>query len=486
MSKTTLLYKDIAVGAENDAAVTSGSAIAFSNLAALPHGAGLPEPLVTLEPDRWALDGRFVLRTGQRPAFWSSALSDSWGRFSTPPVITISFDRQYSSLGLSLTFEPETDERCLQVNIKWYQGAALKADADFFPDSAVYYCEQRVESYDKIVITLQRTGLPQRRARLDRVMFGIERTFDMSELRSAAIVAQVDLISAQLATSTLKWTLDSRQNVDFMFQLKQPIEVRCDDSLLGVFYIDGFSRTAQSVYTLDCYDAVGVLGESPFAGGAYSGKSAKALASEIVGDDFAVDFGGVQDMQLTGVLLPASRREALQQVLFAWGVCAATDGAQGLRIFTPGTAATNIGPERTYTGASVDTAAVVTEVRVTAHTYTQDASGGVDIGGVKYRDTAQVFTVKNPDVTASDKQNVVEITGATLVSPAIGQAVAQRVYEHYQRRGTVKAKIVWQGERLGQRVTLPSAWSGGHTGNLTRLDFRLSNTVAAAAEAVGN
>ncbi len=486
MSKTTLLYKDIAVGAENDATVTSGSAIAFSDLAALPHGTALTEPIVTTEPNRWALDGRFVLRGSQRPAFWSSALSGDNGFFGTPPVITISFDRQYSSLGVSLTFEPETGEYCSQVNIKWYQGTTLKADVDFVPDSPSYYCEQRVESYDKIIITLQRTSRPQRRARLEWVQFGVERTFDMSELRNAAVVAQVDLISAQLAASTLRWTLDSRQNVDYMFQLKQPIEVRCDDALLGVFYIDGFSRTAQSVYTLDCYDAVGVLGESPFAGGVYSGKSAKALTAEIVGADFAVDFGSVQDAQLTGILLPASRREALQQVLFAWGVCAATDGCAGLRIFTPGTAAANIGPERTYTGASLDTAAVVTEVRVTAHTYTQDSSGSVDIGGVKYRDTEQVFTVKNPDVTASDKQNVVEITGATLVSPSIGQAVAQRVYGHYQKRGTARAKIVWQGERLGQRVTLPSPWGTGHTGNLTRLDFRLSNTVAAAAEAVGN
>ena len=133
----------------------------------------------------------------------------------------------------------------------------------------------------------------------------------------------------------------------------------------------------------------------------------------------------------------------------------------------------------------METSAVVTEVRVIAHTYTQDSNGGVEIGGVKYSDTETVYTVTNPDVTATDKQNVIEVTGATLVSPGIGQATAQRVYDYYQKRNTNKAKVVWAGELLGDYVSLPNAWGSANSGHIEKMEIKLSNTVAADCETVG-
>ena len=92
--------------------------------------------------------------------------------------------------------------------------------------------------------------------------------------------------------------------------------------------------------------------------------------------------------------------------------------------------------------------------------------------------------MENPDVTSNTKTNVVEITGATLVSAANGQAVAQRVYNYYAKRDAARAKIVWRGEKLGDAVTLPNPWGGTNTGNIVRMDLTLSNTVAADCEVV--
>ena len=92
---------------------------------------------------------------------------------------------------------------------------------------------------------------------------------------------------------------------------------------------------------------------------------------------------GVEDVTLKGLLLPQTRREAIQQVLFSWGVCLATDGGSALRVFQQDSTAAEIIPkDRTFTGAAVDTAAVVTKVSVTAHTYTVDSGGSVQVGGV--------------------------------------------------------------------------------------------------------
>ena len=79
-----------------------------------------------------------------------------------------------------------------------------------------------------------------------------------------------------------------------------------------------------------------------------------------------------------------------------------------------------ISQNRVYLGATAETAAIVTEVRVTAHSYTASEDGGVEINEQRYADTKTVYTVQNPDVTATDKKNVVTVEGATLISPDIG------------------------------------------------------------------
>ena len=88
-------------------------------------------------------------------------------------------------------------------------------------------------------------------------------------------------------------------------------------------------------------------------------------------------------------------------------------------------------------------------------------------------------------MTATDKQNIIEVTNATLVSEGIGQTTAQRVYDYYQKRNTNKAKIVWNRERLGDYVCLPNAWGSTNEGHIEKMSITLSNTVAATCEALG-
>lgn len=486
MSKTTILYKDIGPGAAEDASVSTTEATGFSVPSKLAQGIE-PDPTITFELNHWGLNGTYMSVDSEDIAFWSAEPSGVDCLFQSPPVITITFDQQYSSVGITLVFDSASGDYCKAVNIKWYQGSTLKENVDFTPDAATYFCHKQVTSYDKVVITLNNTNLPGLRAKLEHIIFGVYRYFDMSELRSASIVNEMSLLSTELPISTMKWTLDSNDDVDFMFQLKQPVEVQNDNKLIGVYYIDDYSRSAATVYDIECYDALGVLDETPFSGGAYlSGKSAKALLEEILDGDFTVEYDdNVTDTTLMGVLQASSKREAIQQVIFAWGVCASTDGMESIRIFHLPDEAVSIVGDRTYTGVTVSTSAIVTRVSVTAHTFAQDANGDVEVGGNRYSDTKTVYSVSNPNVTASDKQNVIEITEATLVSTSIGQAVAQRVYDYYLKRDTSKAKIVWQGERLGDLLTLPNSWGGTNTGNVAKMEIKLSNTVAASCEAIG-
>lgn len=361
---------------------------------------------------------------------------------------------------------------------------ALLSERDFEPDSDFYFCENLVESYNKIVVTINKTALPYRRARINRIVFGRERKFGMTELRSVGITNEMDLSSIELPVSVMDWGLESKEPVVFMFQFKQPVECLQDDRLIGVYYVDDHKRLSSGRYTINCVDALGILEESPFPGGVYADKSAKTILEEIADGDFQFLFE-VDDVSLTGAILSTTKREAIQQVLFAAGWCLSTDGRYDLRVFEPTEAPYSIGMDRTFPGVSVETSAIVTAVTVVSHAYTQDSSGSVEINGVKYSDTQTEHTVVNTDVTVNTKKNIKTVRGATLVSPDIGQAVAQRLYDYYSRRNALSAKFVWQGERLGDCVTQPIPWGTEETGHIVRMDIRLSNTVVADGRSLG-
>lgn len=485
MSKTNVIYKDVAPGADKDAVMSAVGADSRSDIGLLSTGVA-PQPTISLEWNYWVLNGTRRPQETQPRAFWSVSKSDKNGRFSVYPVITVDFGKQYSSTGISFAFDRAAGEWCSRINVSWYQGEEQKASKEFYPDAVDYFCEQTVTSYDRIVITVKETSVPLRYAKIEHIIFGVYRRFGMAELRKASVVNEMDGISETLPISTFKWTLDSKKNTDFLFQLKQPVEIRNDDNLLGVYYIDKHDRKTARIYDIECYDAIGVLDESVFPGGVYTNKSAKELLLEIVGTDFDVEFAAdVVDADLTGVLLEGTKRSAAQQVLFAWGVCAATDGGAVLRVFNLDDTLTEIGKDRTFVGVSVATDSIVTEVQLTAHTYTETDNGGIEINGKKYSDTKTIYTVKNPDVTANDKQNVKSFRDATLVSPSNAQALAQHIYSWYQRRNTAKASVVWEGERLGEFVGLPNTWGSASTGNVTKMEIKLSNTVVAKCEAQG-
>lgn len=479
MSKTEIIYRDIAPGADENAKVTSSSADSHSNLASLPFEGETFFPAI-LEQNIWLLNGKAVTVTNQRPAYWSDRLSDDEGWFDNPPSVTISFTERFSSLGLTLTFDEVLQEWCSVINIKWYQGGTILEDVDFYPDGPSFFCVQAVVAYDKIVITFKRTSLPNRRARMSAIIFGSFRRFGMKDMRSATLTNEMSPISSEVPISTFNLSLDSNDELGYMFQLKQPLEVYNDNKQLGTYYIEEHTRLSRNLYNLTCHDAFGVLDESPYTGGVFNNKSARTLFNEIVDGDYKVIYS-IADTNLTGIIEPCTRREALQQVLFAWGAAAATDGGSEIKVFSLDNTPEDIDPNHIYIGASVDTSAIVTKVEVTAHTYKADSNGAITIGNTKYSDTETVYTVTNPLATANDKQRVIKATG-TLISPAIGQKTAQRVYDYYQRRNVAKAKIVWKGELLGNCITLPLQWGGTTTGNIKKMEFTISNTVAAQLE----
>lgn len=483
-----IIYQDIATGADEDAAVTAPGAAEFSDPDLLPFGAE-QVPIATLEPFSWLLDGTREVLDEQSLPFWSTAQSDINGVLETPPEITFDFDEHYTAPGLFLTFAPEVGEYCRSVTASWYRGITLLATAEFEPDAPEYFCAKTVESFDKVVLRLNATNYPYRYAKLRNVAFGVSRQFLRDELRDVRVVEEVSIISSEVAVNTLDFTLDSKSDVEYMFQFKQPVSAFNGDSLIGTFYISDSTHRAPGLYNVSCIDAIGVLDEDPFPGGLYTEYPAADLLEDIIGGHFELDLdAALANIPVSGYIPACTRREALQQVSFVIRAVADTSGTDKIRVYRDReTMPSRISEGRIYSGGTVNTSAIVTAVRVTAHAYSTSGDGTdtVEINGVTYYHTTSVITINNPNVTANDKQNVVEVKDATLVNAMNAPAIAQHLYDYYTKRQTQRVRIVMDGEKPGDHVAAPTPWDTVVDGYITSMSIVLSGIAAADCEIVG-
>lgn len=489
-----VVYKDIAVGAEDDCIPSTSEPQPFSDIEQLPHGTD-PGSIVTLEPNGWALDGKRRFLTGQRPAFWSVQLSGPDGKFATPPSMSFELGDLYSSVGITFYFDMSTGDYCSDLTIKWYRGAELLAEKKFHPDRPNFFCYKRVEFYNRVEIQFNGTHVPGRYIKVNHFIFGCVREFLRDELRSVKIVERVNLISSDLSINTMDVKIDSRSEIEFMFQNFQPMYAYDDDTLIGVFYIDGSTRYGPMLYDVSCQDAIGVLDLETVPSSVYTDKNAMELAAEIINGKFKLEYDPeLSNETVTGYIPDGTKRSALHHIAFALRAVVDTSGTESVRFFRPPLeAGPNIPYSRAYVNGSVDLGATVTAVKIMSHSYStaEPAEGerksSVTTGdGVTYYDTQEMYEIKNPYITPSIIPNEVEIKNATLVNPSNVAEIAQNAYNYYQRRSKHNVKIIVNKERPGDFISTPTLWESQVSGNITSMRITLSGIAAADCEVIGS
>lgn len=485
-----IVYKDIAVGAEDDAITSASEHQPFSAPAQLPRGAQ-GGSIVTLEPNGWALDGTRRLLTDQRPGFWSVQMSGEDGAFETPPFISVALGQLYTSVGITIEFDGTTGDYCSDITLRWYNEGRIVAEQDFKPNRPNYFCYRIVEYYDRVDIQFNATHVPGRYVKVNHIIFGCVREFHRDELRSVKIIERVNLISSDVPVNTMDVTIDSRSDIAFLFQNFQPMFAYDDDTLIGIFYIDGSTRHGPMLYDVSCQDAIGVLDLETVPAAIYNGKNAMELAAEILNGKFELEYDPeLAGETVTGYIPDGTRRNALHHIAFALRAVVDTSSVDGVRFFRPPMESPEEIPiDRTYVNGSVDLGATVTSVRVTSHSYSTSGGDGkntVTVGGVTYYDTQEVYVIDNQNITPSTLPNVVEIKSATLVNPSNVEEITQNAYNYYARRSKHNVKLIMDGERPGDFLETPTLWDSRVSGNITSMRITLSGMAAADCEIVGS
>lgn len=530
--KLRVSYTDIAVGAKENFAPSATGQASKSDPSRLQSQTPTPIYANPCEIYSALLDGTLTIPESTAPyALVSNSLSsDTDGTFETPLVLTLTATGQYTSQGITLTFDETSNRYATAVNIKWYRGDTLLSDKDFTPDSPNYFCANKVENYNKLVISFTKMNMPSNRLYLTDILYGSIRNFGRDELENFSLLQEVEPVSETISVNTVNFTLKKQSDVDFIFQEKQSVFTYLDDTLVQTTFITHYERNSDRTYDIESEDYISILDDSPFDGGICSGKNAAALIGEML-SPLKVEYAIADELTtatLTGYIPQCSCREALNQIAFALGAVVDTSYSDKVKLYKlPDTVAGTLNAENTFTGQTTTFRDKLTELRLTAYSYVAgttaytayqaadsgtgngitvtfpeplhslsitngtivsqsvnqaviNANSGCVLTGKKYDKTQTVITKRNPLVLAGDKENVVELKDFTLVNRTNADALAEAAYNYYSARREISEKILAGDLKVGDKVTQEYDYMDDVTGRIVSMKRSISGTANVA------
>lgn len=323
--------------------------------------------------------------------WWSEDLSGADGIFSNPPELTVNFTEKHSSIGITIYFPDRPNEWAGRINIKWYgESDNLLNSKDFYPDKAIFFCEQSVMDYKKVIIKFCSTALPYRYLKVSEILFGMIKLYTEQDIETAKICEEIDPISSSLPINTL--TFDFRdsegkfsplnlEGIYAIFQQRQWFKVRGyingEKYQLGTYYYEDFEapEAESSIVEMSCINIIGVIDQTEFKGGIYNEVTANTLISEILtsagidSTEWTID-SDLASKTLTGWLPICTHREALRQVVFVIGGIVDCTRNEKINIRSLSAAQTAVYDQsRKITAHKIKFSSMVTGCEVSAHQY---------------------------------------------------------------------------------------------------------------------
>lgn len=431
---------------------------------------------------------------------WSEQISNDDGTFTEPIVLELESIGQYSSQGLTLTFDTYNGIFATRLSIKWLritgEGITTLDEKEFTPTSAFYFCRKQVENYNKVVITFYSLNMPKNRLKLRVIDYGYGTFFYGDELRGVKLIQEIDPISTQISINTADFTLDSKSDMEYSFQVKQPLSVYFNGELKATTFVKKSTRKAKRLWSIQSEDYIGLMDSIPYYGGIYTNKNAIELLTDIFTVSkvpYSIDdvFNG---STVTGYIPLTTCRDALMQVAFAIQAVVDTSNSEVVKIFALDEAVKQtVTLNRIMQGQNFADDETVTGVEVTSHTYVAlpesekqylykavdsgkgenifvkfsepqqvdtiniyngtilekganyaiiNADAGCQLWGQGYEHKTTVRRKSNPVVLASEIEKVVAIDNATLVSQYNIDNVIEKCYNWLIKTNSTNLKIV--------------------------------------------
>jgi hypothetical protein len=496
MKKLLIKYGDVAVGAREDFSPSSNDRAYFTNFDEIKQNISFPKYTNPCELYSTSLDGSCLfIPEFKKLGWWSEQLSEDDGTFESPIVMTATAQALYSSIGITLIFDEENNLYANDINIKWYRDNKLISEKNFYPNKANYFCEKRVDYYNKIIITFYSINMPRNRLKVHGIEYGYGAEFYGDELRNVKVIQEIAPLSDEIAINTVDFDLISNRDIEFSFQDRQSVEVYFDGVLKAKTFIKDFKRKSKTQWTISTEDYIGLMESVPYVGGIYEDVEVVDVLQDIfrvAKVPFEIQQGVFDGIKISGFIPYTTCREALMQVAFAMGAAVDTSNRQNVYVSVLDESLSQIVPlKRIMQGQSFDKETKMTAFELIVHQYTPieettvlyeakksgsgdnifvkfsqpihslsiingnideescganyaviNANNGCVLSGKKYEHNKVIKRKENPLVLSTDAENIISIENATLFSAQNVDNLIERCYNYYNKNRAVNLKIV--------------------------------------------
>lgn len=202
--------------AQADATASDNGHEDFSNIADTVSSVDKnPNKYATLERNIWVLDGSSEILAEPYPmdeGYIGNGLSNNNAEFDegNRPIITINFSKVFTSIipGITIQWGTAYDEYADSFIITAYNGDIVVAQQNISGNTSVTsVVSLDISNFNLITIEVTRWCLPYHRARIEKILIGIDKTYTKSELISYTHSQFVDPLAAELSKNEIRFEI---------------------------------------------------------------------------------------------------------------------------------------------------------------------------------------------------------------------------------------------------------------------------------------
>lgn len=478
---------------------------------------------------------------------WSNRLSNESGKFvdengnESPITLTLESNGQYSSQGFTFTFDKFNDIYPTKLTIQWFRETSSgiedlsDGEVEFNPTSSFYFCKKQINNFNKVIIKFYRLNMPQNRLKVEVIDFGYSTILYGDELSSVKCIQEINPISTDISINTTDFTLNSKTDMIYSFQSKQPLITRHNGNLISSTFVKKSKRTSEKIWEVQSEDYISMMSNTVFTGDMYTNKNAYDLLVEIFNTakvPYNID-DKIKNLTINGLIPYTTCRDALTYVAFAIQYVVDTSNSDVVKVFLlDNNISQTIELDRIMEGQNFENTDTVTKVTLDVYNYTkstettelykaEDSGTGENIQiifsepmydlsitngsfvtsedgtekkgvnyayinandncilkGKKYTKTVTNIYKNNEKVLASEIENVIQLSGNTLINNNNANDVLNNCFNYYINTLTTNLTIVDRRTVTGgEYITWGSLpWGtfkwGGKTDLVTTYDKR--------------
>lgn len=315
---------------------------------------------------------------------------------------------------------------------------------------------------------------------------------------------------------------------------------------MGTFYLDEWKNETEAISNMKAIDLIGLLDKTTYYGGIFYDEQVDIILIRILEtanmDEHTITFDddNLRKIHLSGYIPICTHREAIQQVLFSAGLVADCSRSKKIKIYKlKDSNVKNIPYSRKKQDSeTIELNDIVTGVQVTSHQYLYNTNtqvysekkelynadldtgehfikfsepvygitvegatlldfscayakvnvatkGNVKIEGYEYYHITKVYESKI-EVKDNEKENVLQVTDATLISDNNAKEVADRILNYYQNTYKMNVEFKIDDESISDTAIVETLYNQKLKGNIKKLDIDLTGGFIANASIIGS